>query len=75
MVAAYIGSAYFFTASTSFAYPAAAFGRMFTERFAGILPLSVLAFVAAQFVGAALSVAISNFFISARDVSEVESNV
>jgi glycerol uptake facilitator-like aquaporin len=58
MVAAYIGSAYFFTASTSFANPAAAFGRMFTESFAGIAPSSVPAFIAAQLVGAALAVAI-----------------
>ncbi|MET0718169.1 MAG: MIP/aquaporin family protein, partial [Pseudoxanthomonas sp.] len=36
MVAAYIGAAYWFTASTSFANPAAAFGRMFTDSFAGI---------------------------------------
>jgi glycerol uptake facilitator-like aquaporin len=52
MVAAYIGAAYWFTASTSFANPAAAFGRMFSDSFAGIAPSSVLAFVAAQCVGA-----------------------
>ena len=51
-VAAYIGAAYWFTASTSFANPAAAFGRMFSDSFAGIAPSSVLAFVAAQCVGA-----------------------
>jgi glycerol uptake facilitator-like aquaporin len=59
MVAAYIGSAYFFTASTSFANPAAAFGRMFSDSFAGIAPASVPAFVAAQLAGAALAVAVS----------------
>ena len=73
MVAAYIGSAYFFTASTSFANPAAAFGRMFTESFAGIAPSNVPAFVAAQLVGAALAVAISNVFAGAPVAPEVES--
>ncbi len=59
MVAAYIGAAYWFTASTSFANPAAAFGRMFSDSFAGIAPVSVPAFVAAQCVGAGLAVAIN----------------
>lgn len=72
MVAAYIGSAYFFTASTSFANPAAAFGRMFTESFAGIAPSNVPAFVAAQLVGAALAVAISSVFAGAPVAPEVE---
>jgi len=54
MVACYIGAAYWFTASTSFANPAAAFGRMFSDTFAGISPASVPGFVAAQLVGAAL---------------------
>jgi glycerol uptake facilitator-like aquaporin len=53
MVACYIGAAYWFTASTSFANPAAAFGRMWTESFAGIAPSSVLAFITAQLIGAA----------------------
>jgi glycerol uptake facilitator-like aquaporin len=53
LVACYIGAAYWFTASTSFANPAAAFGRMWTESFAGIAPSNVLAFVAAQLIGAA----------------------
>lgn len=52
LVAAYIGAAYWFTASTSFANPAAAFGRMMSDTFAGIAPASVPAFVAAQLVGA-----------------------
>lgn len=54
MVAAYIGAAYWFTASTSFANPAAAFGRMFSDSFAGIHPGSVPGFIAAQLLGAAL---------------------
>ena len=56
LVAAYIGAAYWFTASTSFANPAAAFGRMFSDTFAGIAPGSVPGFVAAQCAGAALGV-------------------
>ena len=56
MVAAYIGAAYWFTASTSFANPAAAFGRMFSESFAGIAPGSAPGFVVAQLAGAALGV-------------------
>ncbi len=54
MVAAYIGAAYWFTASTSFANPAAAFGRMFSDTFAGIAPSSAPGFVVAELVGAAL---------------------
>lgn len=54
MVAAYIGAAYWFTSSTSFANPAAAFGRMFSDSFAGISPDDVPAFVVAQAIGAAL---------------------
>jgi glycerol uptake facilitator-like aquaporin len=54
MVACYIGAAYWFTASTSFANPAAAFGRMFSDSFAGIAPSSVPGFVAAEFVGAGI---------------------
>ena len=58
MVASYIGAAYWFTASTSFANPAAAFGRMFSDSFAGIAPASVPGFVAAQLVGAILGLGI-----------------
>jgi glycerol uptake facilitator-like aquaporin len=53
-VGAYIGSAYWFTSSTSFANPAVTIGRMFSDTFAGIAPASVPAFVLAQIVGAAL---------------------
>jgi len=55
IVACYIGAAYWFTASTSFANPAAAFGRMFSDSFAGIAPSSVPGFVAAEFAGAAIA--------------------
>lgn len=55
LVAAYIGAAYWFTASTSFANPAAVFGRMFSNSFAGIAPSSAPGFVAAEFIGALLA--------------------
>jgi arsenate reductase len=50
-VGAYIGAAYFFTSSTSFANPAIAVGRMFSNTFAGIAPSSVPIFVVAEVVG------------------------
>lgn len=50
-VGAYIGAAYFFTSSTSFANPAITVGRMFSDTFAGIAPASVPFYVAAQLVG------------------------
>jgi glycerol uptake facilitator-like aquaporin len=56
-VGAYIGAAYWFTSSTSFANPAVTIGRMFSDTFAGIAPSSVPAFVLAQLVGAALGLA------------------
>jgi len=62
MVAAYIGAAYWFTASTSFANPAAVFGRLFSDTFAGIAPSSAPGFVAAQFAGAAIGLAIHHAF-------------
>ena len=57
-VGAYIGSAYWFTSSTSFANPAVTVGRVFSDTFAGIAPVSVLPFVAAQVVGAGVGVAL-----------------
>lgn len=53
-VGAYIGAAYWFTSSTSFANPAVTVGRMFSDTFAGIAPASVIPFVAAQVVGAGI---------------------
>jgi glycerol uptake facilitator-like aquaporin len=54
-VGAYIGAAYFFTSSTSFANPAITIGRMFSATFAGIAPGSVPAFIAAQIIGGVLA--------------------
>jgi glycerol uptake facilitator-like aquaporin len=57
-VGAYIGAAYWFTSSTSFANPAVTIGRAFTDTFAGIAPVSLLGFILAQLVGAAVGVAV-----------------
>ncbi len=66
-VAAWIGSAYFFTSSTSFANPAVTVGRVFSDTFAGIAPSSVLPFIIAQLVGAALGVALSSLARSSEE--------
>lgn len=58
-VGAYIGAAYWFTSSTSFANPAVTVGRMFSDSFAGISPASVLPFVGAQLAGLAVGVAVT----------------
>ena len=58
MVAAYIGAAYWFTASTSFANPAAVFGRMLSDSFAGIAPGSAPGFVFAEIIGGFVGLAI-----------------
>jgi glycerol uptake facilitator-like aquaporin len=58
MVASYIGAAYWFTASTSFANPAAVVGRMFSDSFAGIAPASAPGFVVAECAGAAVALLI-----------------
>jgi glycerol uptake facilitator-like aquaporin len=57
-VGAYIGAAYWFTSSTSFANPAITVGRMFSDTFAGIAPASVPGFVAAQLVGGVIAIVI-----------------
>lgn len=56
LVAAYIGAAYWFTSSTSFANPAAVFGRMFSDTFAGIAPQSAIGFVVSECLGAMLAI-------------------
>lgn len=72
MVAAYIGAAYWFTASTSFANPAAVLGRMLSDTFAGIAPASAPAFVAAEFVGAGIALALHGWLAPAP-AAEAES--
>lgn len=54
LVPAWIATAYFFTASTSFANPAVTLGRIFTDSFAGIAPASVLGFIGAQLIALVL---------------------
>jgi len=55
-VGAYVGAAYFFTSSTSFANPAISIGRMFSNTFAGIAPASAPGFIAAQAIGGGLAI-------------------
>jgi len=55
-VAGYIGAAYWFTSSTSFANPAVTIGRIISDTFAGIAPASAPVFIAAQLVGAAIGI-------------------
>ena len=57
-VGAYIGAAYFFTSSTSFANPAITVGRMFSDTFAGIAPASAPAFIIAQLTGGLLAIGV-----------------
>jgi arsenate reductase len=57
-VGVYIGAAYFFTSSTSFANPAITVGRIFSNSFAGIAPSSAPSFISAQLVGGVLAIAL-----------------
>jgi len=59
IVASWIGSAYFFTSSTSFANPAVTVGRIFSDSFAGIAPECVLKFIAAQILGALIGLGLT----------------
>ncbi|MEU6932399.1 aquaporin [Streptomyces sp. NPDC046374] len=58
LVASYIGAAYWFTSSTSFANPAVTIARAFSDTFAGIAPVSAQPFIVAQLIGAAVGVAL-----------------
>jgi glycerol uptake facilitator-like aquaporin len=72
-VGAYIGAAYWFTASTSFANPAVTIGRMFSDTFAGIDPASVLGFIAAQAVGGLVGLVLVRYLFP--DVASVADDV
>jgi glycerol uptake facilitator-like aquaporin len=61
-VGAYIGAAYFFTSSSSFANPAITIGRMFSDTFAGIAPSSAPGFIVAQVLGAGVGVVLVRWF-------------
>ncbi len=71
-VAAYITAAYFFCSSTSFANPAITIGRIFSNTFAGIAPSSVVGFIIAQLVGAALAVAIIRLLLPGMTSREAQ---
>jgi glycerol uptake facilitator-like aquaporin len=60
-VGAYIGAAYFFTSSTSFANPAITIGRMFSDTFAGIAPTSAPGYIGAQLIGGAIGYGVVRF--------------
>ncbi len=73
-VGAYIGAAYWFTSSTSFANPAITIGRMFSDTFAGIAPSSVPSFIGAQIVGGVLAVVVIRVLypgVSPADAAEI----
>ncbi|WP_329199474.1 MULTISPECIES: aquaporin [unclassified Streptomyces] len=70
-VASYIGAAYWFTSSTSFANPAVTIGRAFTDTFAGIAPSSVAGFIGMQLIGAVVGLAlVALIFHKAKDTEE-----
>jgi arsenate reductase len=73
-VGAYIGAAYFFTSSTSFANPAIDIGRMFSDTFAGIAPASVPSFIAFQLIGGAVAIGVIRALypdITPEDAAEI----
>ncbi|CAO1650109.1 Aquaporin family protein [Salinibacterium sp. NYA9b] len=68
-VGVYIGGAYFFTSSTSFANPAITIGRMFSDTFAGIAPGSAPGFIAAQLIGAAIGFGLVRWVFPERRIA------
>jgi glycerol uptake facilitator-like aquaporin len=72
MVAAWIGAAYWFTASTSFANPAITIARSLTNTFAGIRPVDMPAFIGAQFVGALSSLAAARALFRVEKADELK---
>jgi glycerol uptake facilitator-like aquaporin len=70
LVPAWIGAAYFFTSSTSFANPAVTIGRSLTDTFSGIAPASVPMFIAFQIVGATIGALLTEFFYPRRGAAE-----
>ncbi|CAN2190104.1 GlpF Glycerol uptake facilitator and related permeases (Major Intrinsic Protein Family) [Candidatus Nanopelagicaceae bacterium] len=69
VITSWIGAAYFFTSSTSFANPAVTFARAWTDTFAGIAPESVPLFIAFQILGATIGVLTARLFISPKKES------
>lgn len=72
IVAAWIGCAYWFTSSTSFANPAITVARSFSNTFAGIAPAHVLDFVLAQLLGALTAIPVANFIFPSPDGCRVK---
>lgn len=70
LVASWIGAAYFFTSSTSFANPAVALARSASDTFSGIAPASVPGFVLAQLVGAAVGAGLTELLFPRRGTPE-----
>lgn len=70
LVACYIGAAYWFTASTAFANPAAVLGRMLSDTFAGIAPASAWGFVIAQCLGAGLGAGLAQALTPSNDTEQ-----
>lgn len=70
LVGLYITAAYWFTASTSFANPAVAIARSFTDTFSGIRPVDLPGFVTAELIGAALAVGLMGWLLSGRQEGE-----
>ncbi|WP_299483304.1 MIP/aquaporin family protein [uncultured Roseibium sp.] len=66
LVGLYITAAYWFTASTSFANPAVAISRAFTDTFAGIRPIDLPGFIFAEFIGAALALALFSWLLTSE---------
>ncbi len=69
LVPAWIGAAYFFTSSTSFANPAVTIGRSLTDTFSGIAPESVPIFIVFQVIGAAIGALLTEYFYPRRGVT------
>ena len=69
LVGLYITAAYWFTASTSFANPAVAFGRAFTDTFSGIRPIDLPGFVIAEIVGSLIAVAVFSWLLHPQQVT------
>jgi glycerol uptake facilitator-like aquaporin len=74
MVAGWIGAAYWFTASTSFANPAITIARSLSDTFAGIRPVDVPAFIAAQLIGALIALLVARLLFTGHAQSAVDAS-
>lgn len=74
LVGLYITAAYWFTASTSFANPAVAIARAFSNTFAGIRPIDLPGFIVAELVGALIAMVLAGWLLAAPGASAVQTN-